>query len=186
MTSLLFDTQQIFSVENCIKKWLRSSQINFINCIKKGKQPIGHFQNEQNNILTFETSEQTLQHACFIFKITNLWIKRKNKIINSVDSNIANHRELCFSICLLLNDIPKRNQFKRDLFISLFRSFVQITRILWKRILTVAEMPNKLILYNVDLSPPVRTVKIVAKLIGLELELRYFRFLSWNLCDCSK
>lgn len=34
------------------------------------------------------------------------------------------------------------------------------------------EMSNKLILYNLDLSPPVRTVKIVARLLGLNLELR--------------
>lgn len=33
-------------------------------------------------------------------------------------------------------------------------------------------MSNKLVLYNVDFSPPVRTVKIVAKLIGVELEIR--------------
>lgn len=33
-------------------------------------------------------------------------------------------------------------------------------------------MSNKLILYNVDMSPPVRAVKVVAKLIGVELELR--------------
>lgn len=33
-------------------------------------------------------------------------------------------------------------------------------------------MPQKIILYNLDLSPPVRTVKVVAKLINVELELR--------------
>lgn len=33
-------------------------------------------------------------------------------------------------------------------------------------------MSNKIILYNVDLSPPVRVVKVVAKLIGVEFEIR--------------
>ncbi|XP_031625775.1 glutathione S-transferase 1-like [Contarinia nasturtii] len=33
-------------------------------------------------------------------------------------------------------------------------------------------MSNKLVLYNLDLSPPVRVVKTVAKLLNLELELR--------------
>lgn len=34
-------------------------------------------------------------------------------------------------------------------------------------------MSGKLILYNVNLSFPVRAVKIVARLLDLELELRY-------------
>lgn len=34
-------------------------------------------------------------------------------------------------------------------------------------------MSQTLTLYNADLSPPVRVVKIVSKLIGLQLELRY-------------
>nr|WEU75081.1 GSTe1 [Sitodiplosis mosellana] len=33
-------------------------------------------------------------------------------------------------------------------------------------------MSNKLVLYNLDISPPVRSVKIIAKLLGLELEIR--------------
>ncbi|XP_055295227.1 glutathione S-transferase D7-like [Sitodiplosis mosellana] len=39
-------------------------------------------------------------------------------------------------------------------------------------------MSKKLILYNLDLSPPVRTVKIVAKLLGLDLELRNINLLE--------
>lgn len=34
-------------------------------------------------------------------------------------------------------------------------------------------MGNKRILYNLEISPPARTVRTVAKLLGLELELRY-------------
>lgn len=33
-------------------------------------------------------------------------------------------------------------------------------------------MSNKPILYNLNYSPPARVVKIVAKLIGVELELK--------------
>lgn len=36
----------------------------------------------------------------------------------------------------------------------------------------IAKMSNKLVLYNLDYSPPVRAVKVVARLLGLELELR--------------
>ncbi|XP_031617003.1 glutathione S-transferase D7-like [Contarinia nasturtii] len=39
-------------------------------------------------------------------------------------------------------------------------------------------MSGKLILYNIDLSPPVRTVKTVAKLLGLDLELRNINLLE--------
>lgn len=35
------------------------------------------------------------------------------------------------------------------------------------------KMSNKRILYNLDLSPPTRAVRVVAKLLGIELELRY-------------
>lgn len=38
------------------------------------------------------------------------------------------------------------------------------------------KMSNKLVLYNLDVSPPVRAVRTVAKLLGLELELRYLIF----------
>lgn len=33
-------------------------------------------------------------------------------------------------------------------------------------------MTNKPVLYNLNVSPPVRVVKIVAKLIGLELDVK--------------
>lgn len=39
-------------------------------------------------------------------------------------------------------------------------------------------MSKKLILYNIDWSPPVRAVKVVAKLLGLELEIRDINLLE--------
>ncbi|XP_055295226.1 glutathione S-transferase 1-like [Sitodiplosis mosellana] len=37
---------------------------------------------------------------------------------------------------------------------------------------TVTRMSYKLVLYSLDISPPVRAVKVLARLIGLELEIR--------------
>lgn len=46
----------------------------------------------------------------------------------------------------------------------------------------IMKMSDKLVLYHLHLSPPTRTVKIVAKLLGLELDLRYIKHFDpvWN------